>query len=278
MGFFNIFNKKRQVEPNYKLGLVLSGGGIRALTHAGLLKALDENGIQPDCISGTSGGALIAALYATGYSPEEMITFFKETPLFSFSLFALNKPGLVDSEKYEHLLKKFFYKENFEDLNTPITVTATNLNTGKLEFFDSGELIKPLLASCALPPYFSPVSINNHLYSDGGLLNNFPYEPLVDTCDFTMGSFVNPVAEVANKDINNTFKLLQRVITISMDANYYHQFSQCHYVFLPPEIYTVGILDVKMIVKAFEIGYEHAQNEMPKILELLRQQNELLKA
>ncbi|GLB48453.1 patatin-like phospholipase family protein [Neptunitalea lumnitzerae] len=276
MAFFNIFNKKKETAPENKLGLVLSGGGIRALAHAGLLQALEERGIQPDCIAGTSGGALIAALYASGYKPKEMMNFFKDTPVFSFSLFALNKPGLVDSEKYQVLFEKFFTKTTFEELNIPITVTATNLNTGKLEFFDSGDLIKPLLASCALPPYFSPVKINDHLYSDGGLLNNFPYEPLCDTCQYTLGSFVNPVAEVENKDINNTFKLLQRVITISMDANYYHQFNECHYVFLPPEIYTVGILDVKMLDRAFEIGYEHAIKEMPTILKILGEETELL--
>lgn len=265
-GLFNIFKgKKNEAAATNNFGLVLSGGGIRALAHAGLLKALTERGIIPDCIAGSSGGALIAALYASGYEPDAMMDFFKETPVFSFSLFALNKPGLIDSEKYQSLVKKFFTKETFEELAIPITVTAVNLNTGKLEFFDSGEFIKPLLASCALPPYFSPVEMNGQMYSDGGLLNNFPYEPVSKCCKYTLGSFVNPVTHIENKDINNTFKLLQRVINISMDANYYHKFKKCHYVFLPPDIYTVGILDVKMLDKAFEIGYQHALNEMNTI-------------
>ncbi|GLB52625.1 hypothetical protein NBRC110019_16650 [Neptunitalea chrysea] len=69
---------------NKNIGLVLSGGGVHALAHAGFLKALIENGIQPTHLSGTSGGTLIAALYATGYQPDEMLAFFKKTPLFSF--------------------------------------------------------------------------------------------------------------------------------------------------------------------------------------------------
>lgn len=275
MAIFNFFQKKKTLKPDNSFGMVLSGGGIRALAHAGLLKALMERGIYPDCMAGTSGGALIAALYATGYHPDEMLHFFKETPVFGFTLFAIGKPGLMDSEKYQALFKKFFTKETFEELTIPITVTATNLNTGKLEYFDKGDLINPLLASCALPPYFSPVMINNQMYSDGGLLNNFPYEPVCKKCEVTIGSFVNPVAPIENKDINNTLKLLQRVITISMDANYYHRFNQCHYVFLPPEIHTVGILDTKMMDKAFEIGYKHALEEIDTILEILETKPEL---
>lgn len=276
MVLFKLFKKKKSAKEEKTFGMVFSGGGIRALAHAGLLKALTEQGLQPDRLSGTSGGALIAALYASGYHPDEMLAFFKETPVFGFNLFAIGKPGLIDSEKYQNLFKKFFIKETFEELNIPVTVTATNLNTGKLEFFDSGNLINPLLASCALPPYFSPVTINGQLYSDGGLLNNFPYEPVCNQCDITIGSFVNPVTPVENKDINNTLKLLQRVISIGMDANYYRQFKKCHYVFLPPDIHTVGILDTKMLDKAFDIGYRHAQHEMNKIMEILDIKPELI--
>ncbi|SFU28668.1 NTE family protein [Pustulibacterium marinum] len=275
MGLLQLFKKQDNTTPQPTFGMVLSGGGIRALAHAGLLKALLEHGRQPNCLAGTSGGSLIAALYATGHHPDDMMAFFKETPVFALNLFAMNKPGIIDSEKYVALFHKFFKVTTFEELQVPITVTATNLNTGKLEFFDSGDLIKPLLASCALPPYFSPVDINGQLYSDGGLLNNFPYEPVCDTCDVTMGSFVNPVSDVTNKDINSTFKLLQRVISITMDSNYYQKFEKCHYVFLPPEIYSVGILDTKMMDKAFDIGYQHALKEMDTMLIILDGKSEL---
>ena len=80
-------------------GLVLSGGGVRALAHAGVLKALEEHDLHPALISGTSGGALVGALYASGKTPEQLIDFFKKTPLFKFSMFSLGKMGLINSNK-----------------------------------------------------------------------------------------------------------------------------------------------------------------------------------
>lgn len=252
-----------------KLGLVLSGGGVRAIAHAGFIQALLENNIQPDGLAGTSGGALVSVLYATGYQPEDMLAFFKQTPVFRFSLFAMNKPGLMDSEKYDVLFRKFFTIDNFEDLLYPTTITATNITSGLLEYFNEGNVIKPLMASCAIPPYFSPVEINNQLYSDGGILNNFPTEPLRNKYEHIIGSFVNPVTHIEKKDVNNTFKLLQRVYHISFDAHYYRKFKKCDYVFIPADIHKIGALDQKMIDAAFKIGYDNAKVEIPKIKDVL---------
>ena len=74
-----------------KLGLVFSGGGVRALAHAGLLKALEEQGIHPAAISGTSGGALVGGLYACGVTPDEMLEFFRKTPVFKWSMVTFKK-------------------------------------------------------------------------------------------------------------------------------------------------------------------------------------------
>ncbi|MDO5607258.1 MAG: patatin-like phospholipase family protein [Capnocytophaga sp.] len=253
------------------IGFVLSGGGIRALAHAGLLQALSEENIKPSILSGTSGGALVGGLYACGVPPKEMFHFFKKTPVFKFSLVAFGKPGVVDSAKYPELFEKFFPYKTFEELQIPLTVTATNLLTGKLTYFDSGELIKPLTASAALPPYFSPVKINKTLYCDGGLLNNFPVEPLKGKCDAVIGSFVNPLEEVDEKGINNILKFTQRIYSIAMDAAYYNKFKRCNYVFLPPDIHKINVLDVRMVSKAYEIGYQHAKAEMDMILSKIEQ-------
>lgn len=87
-------------------GLTLSGGGVRALAHAGMLKALEQYGLRPVAISGTSGGALVGALYASGKTPEEIINFFKQTPLFKLSMLSLPKMGLINSNKYPTLFQK----------------------------------------------------------------------------------------------------------------------------------------------------------------------------
>jgi len=98
------------------LGLVLSGGGVRAIAHIGFIKVLLENNIMPTRVAGTSAGALVAALYAKGYEVEKMLEFFKQTPLLKFSLYAVNKPGIMDSDKYTTFFKKFFTEDSFESL------------------------------------------------------------------------------------------------------------------------------------------------------------------
>ncbi len=249
-----------------KIGLVLSGGGVRAIAHIGFIKVLLENNIVPTRVSGTSGGALVSALYAAGYSIDEMLNFFLETPLLKLSLYARNKPGIMDSDKYILFFKKYFPKDSFDKLKYPLTVTATNLLTGTLDYFTKGQLIRPLIASSALPPIFSPITINNSVYCDGGVLNNFPIEPLEPFCSDIFGSFVNPVSKIETDEINTSLKLMYRVYHIGLDANNTKKFDRCNYVFSPPEINNIGILDSNSIDKAFKIGYDFAHKEMDKIL------------
>ncbi|MFQ5528099.1 MAG: patatin-like phospholipase family protein [Thermoanaerobaculia bacterium] len=83
----------------HRLGIVLSGGGTRGIAHIGLLKALDEHRLSPECIAGTSSGAIVGALYAAGCSPEEMLEFFKVKSPFKLSKFALGKAGFLDTDK-----------------------------------------------------------------------------------------------------------------------------------------------------------------------------------
>lgn len=254
-----------------KIGLVLSGGGVRAIAHIGLIKVLLEHGIIPNDISGTSGGALVGALYANGYDANEMTRFFKETPILDFSLYAIKKPGILDSEKYEKFFKKYFDENDFKALKYPMTTTATNLLTGKLEYFSQGELIKPLIASCAIPPLFSPLKINDNFYSDGGILNNFPVEPLKKKkITKIIGSFVNPITSIKESDINTSLKLIYRVYHLGLEANNLKKFKLCNYVFEPKPIDKIGTLETKSIDTAFEIGYNHAKKEIDQILSSLK--------
>jgi len=255
---------------DYNLGIVLSGGGVRAIAHIGLLQALKENDIHPEIISGTSGGAMVGALYAAGYDTQTMLQFFKDTPLFKFSLYTLNKPGIMDTDKYSVFFKSYFKEDSFESLKKALYVTATNLLTGKLEFFSSGELIRPILASAALPPIFSPIEIEGNLYSDGGILNNFPVEPLHVSCKKIIGSFVNPLSSITINDVKSTMDLIQRVYHIGIDAKDLIKFDKCNYVFTPYDIKHVGVFDSKSIAKSYKIGYEQALDEMPKLLASLQ--------
>ncbi len=248
-----------------KIGLVLSGGGIRGIAHIGLIKVLEDHNIKPDIVSGASAGALVGALYAKGYSTETIIDFFHNTPLFRISFFAKNKPGLLDMEKYQTYFKEYFPEDSFESLEKQLYITATNLEDGRLDFFSSGELINPLLASAALPPVFAPVLINDKLYVDGGIMNNFPVEPLENNCDFIISSFVNPIEKVDKEDLNSTRKVLDRIYHLGNYSAAQVKFNLCQYVFRPNGIENISTLDKKQIDIAYQIGYDHALKEIDVI-------------
>ncbi|MDT7829393.1 patatin-like phospholipase family protein [Pricia sp. S334] len=240
------------------IGLVLSGGGVRGMAHIGVLKALNEHDIYPDMISGVSAGAIVGALYANGKMPLGMLDFFKETPLFKYNFFSVNKPGLFDTEKYLLFFQKYFSQDSFGALEKKLFVTATDLQRGMPKTFSSGELIRPLLASAALPPVFCPVSIDGVLYADGGIMNNFPMEPIVDECDIVIGCYTSALKEVGKAELKNPLQLTNRTKMLMLHSNCSEKLSACDLLFRPKGLEYIGMLDKKGIEKAFVIGYEHA--------------------
>ncbi len=247
------------------IGLVLSGGGVRGMGHIGMLKALKEYGIEATMVSGSSAGALVGAMYAGDSSIEEMLAFFKETPLFKYNFFTINKPGLVDTDRYFEIFNKYIPFDTFESLHKQLYVSATNLQKGTEEVFYKGDLIIPLLASAALPPVFSPVEINNNLFADGGIMNNFPSEPLQGKVDIIIGSNVSVIKAVAKNEIKSSFQLASRTTSLMIYAINRQKIRNCDIIFEPMEIENIGVFEKSGIEKAFNIGYDHAC----KVLEAL---------
>jgi NTE family protein len=196
----------------YKIGLVLSGGGVKGVAHIGVLKALAEHGIYPDCISGSSAGAMVGALYASGKSPDEIFEIFQKSAIFKFSNFAVGKPGLIDLEKFKPYFSKYFPEDSYEALKYKLFICTTDLIRGRGKIFQKGPLVDTILASSAFPMVFSPYNINGTLYVDGGIVNNFPVEPLLGKCDYILGVFVNPLKKVTTNKVSNSFRVMERVI------------------------------------------------------------------
>lgn len=202
-----------------KVGLVLSGGGAKGCTHIGVIRALEENGIPIDYIAGTSMGAIVASLYAMGYTPDEMeellssedfITwqkgqisdnfkfFFKsedETP--EFASFKLNigdslsiKPILptsfISPDQMNQACMYLFSqastvcKNNFDSLFVPFRCVATDVVTKAQHVHRKGDLGDAVRTSMTFPFVFKPISVDNHLMLDGGIYNNFPIDVMKD--------------------------------------------------------------------------------------------------
>ena len=241
-----------------QIGIVLSGGGVRGMAHIGALKALQEHNIHPHWIAGSSVGALVGALYAKGRTISEMLSFFKETPLFRYNFFSFGKPGLLDTDRYHRVFEHYWPENSFEALQKPLFIVATDILKGEETFFSEGELIRPLLASAALPPIFSPVRLKDKLYSDGGIMNNFPLEPLEDRASFIIGSNVSVIKSVKETDIRSSFQLANRTTALMLYAINREKINECNMIFEPIALEKIGVLDKKGIEKAYEIGYSHA--------------------
>lgn len=165
------------------IGLVLSGGGARGLAHAGALKAFDELGIPVSIISGTSSGAMVGVLYAAGVKPDQMVDIMKKTKLFNIGGLSFNMKGLLKTSSFKKIIVDNLKVKNFEELSIPVSVCLTDFTNALTVHVDKGPLFDPLIASCSIPLIFTPTIMNGSVMVDGGLLNNFPVEPLIGNCD-----------------------------------------------------------------------------------------------
>jgi NTE family protein len=254
---------------NLRIGIALSGGGIRGISHLGVLKALNEVGIFPTKVTGSSAGAIAGAMYCQGYTPEEVLKIIIETNYFKFMRPAISWTGILKMESVEKLFKLYLPHNDFAQLKTPLAVAATDIKKGKVVYFDEGPLIKPILASSCIPGMFQPIEIDKKYLVDGGLLNNLPVEPLEGICDYVIGVNCNHLPEESN--IKNIKKLIERSVIMSMNFNVYSRSSKCDYFIEAPGLGKYGVFDIKKGPELFRAGYEQALRvfeENPSILEL----------
>lgn len=184
--------KKSNSKKKYSLGLALSGGGAKGFAHVGVYRFLEECGLIPTTISGTSAGALAGVLFADGYSVDD-VEIFTGRKFSEFASIQLPKSGLFDNKRFRSFLKQHLRPTSFEDLKIPLVVVATDLDKGVSREFRSGPLTEPVVASCCMPVIFSPVEIDGAHYVDGGLFRNFPVSTIREECNRVIGVNVSPL-------------------------------------------------------------------------------------
>ncbi len=251
---------EERLEYREGIGVVLSGGGVKGVAHVAFLQRLHQLGIQVSTISGSSAGALVGALYSAGKSPEDIIEFFRRTPLFKMSWIATSKPGLFETEKYMKVIRHHLPK-TFEELNIPLVISAVNLETSKVEYFSSGDLCTPLLASCAVPFLFTPVMINGQWHADGGVMDNFPVSPLKGKVRTCLGSYVCKPSSRDKKDLNSILKLTNHANALLLHAANVHKFNETDLTieFDLDEFYS---FNTKQIDQIYKRALETVQSDM----------------
>ena len=246
----------------YKIGITFSGGAARSYAQIGMLKALVENEIEPQIISGTSMGAIVGALYAAGHSPEAIEKILVKKSIVRLMRFSWKKQGLLKLEKLRKELPKYIPEDNFAALQKPLYVGASNLNKAQKEFFHSGSLYDKLIATCSAPGFFAPKVIDGNSYVDGGLMCNLPASAIRDKCEVLIGAHVNYPGEV--KKLKKLKDYSERIFLLGINQNIKPEKELCDYWIDPPQMQHYSLFDFKKAKTLVKEGYEFTSEMIKK--------------
>lgn len=170
------FEKIKQQQHRPVVALVLGSGGARGYAHIGAIQVLEEHGIRPDFIVGTSAGSIVGALYASGKTPEQIREIALNMKVQDVREITLRKNGFLDGAKVEHFINDQIGNLPLEKMKIPLFVVATELKQGKKVVFNYGNTGQAVRASSAIPSMFIPAMIQNKEYVDGGLVSPVPVD------------------------------------------------------------------------------------------------------
>lgn len=249
-------------EAKHEVGIALSGGGIKAIAHLGVIKALEEYGLKPEIISGVSAGAVVGALYADGHSPEDIALFFQESKFLQLVKVAVPRKGLISSSRFYRAIGGILRAKTFEELHLPLVVNATDFSDGKPEYFSSGPLLKVVVASSSIPVVMNPVEMSGRQYVDGGIFCNLPARIIRSRCNKLIGIHVNPISTA--KPLNSIIEIAERTYHLTVQSNTVEEKQVCDLVIEPSKARQFGMFDTSKSALLFEIGYEAGMRALDK--------------
>jgi NTE family protein len=251
------------LQPTYQhnLGYALGGGGARGFAHLGVLKALDESGLKPDIIIGTSAGALAGVFYADGFHPEEVYELFQKKEFLQFAELSLPNAGFLKNSGLCNLLKSNLRAKKFEQLKIPFTSVATDWVRGRTVIFSEGDnLVESVVASCSVPIIFQPQYIDGVAYVDGGVFKNFPVSLIRKECKYVVGVNVSKIAPLAK--MMNIRKMSERTFRMMANSNTLLDRDLCDILIEPRGISNLSMFDLKNVEQVGRIGYLTAVKKM----------------
>ena len=299
--FFCILIIKSAAAP-YRCALVLSGGGARGLAQIGVLKALENLEIRPDLIVATSMGAIVGALYSSGFSADSIASLVRSVQWNSIyrntsprkSLFVTQKEAPFDAllelrfnsnlkpilpNAISHgqafydlltpllIIPQFNAAMHFDNLFIPLRILATNLMSGDKVVFSQGNITTAIRASCAVPLAFTPVDYEGRLLVDGGITANIPLETaLAEGADFVI--VVDVTSPLWKKDdLDNPVRLVDQIVSISRINNRKQVVDEAHFV-IKPEIANCSNSNFEMIDTLIAAGFSKTMELGPLLKKL----------
>ncbi|MEQ5790151.1 patatin-like phospholipase family protein [Muricauda sp. NFXS6] len=284
-----------------KVGLVLSGGGAKGLAHIGALKIIEESGIKVDYIGGTSMGAIVGALYASGYSAQQLDSIFRNTDFnnliqdnvprsaktfyekedseryaltLPFENFKVSFPQAISGGQniYNLLVQLLFHVKDVQDfrkLPIPFVCMATNVETGEEVLLDRGYLPEAIMASGTFPSLFEPAEINGQILIDGGVVNNYPINHVKDMgADIIIG--VDVQHDLATRESLSSATEILLQINNYRTVNDMKKKSKETDIYIRPDIDEFSVIAFdkgKQIVKSGEEAAQIKMNELKQIAE-----------
>lgn len=259
------------------LGLALGSGGARGVAHVGFLQALEEEGIEPDFISGCSMGAVVGGCYASGMPVSKMrdiVLKLRKRDLIDLSPKPISQMSLLRSKKIRELLLAHLKVKNIEDFPVPFKCVATDLYSGTLHVFEKGEAALAIQASSTIPAVFRPVQFEDKLLVDGGCLCRVPVrEVKAMGADVVVAVDVLKITSEPVEKLDNILNMGLRVFDV-MDAHntalMKKRDSKYFDLWLAPEMKGMSQYLIKDLEFAFEEGYAEGKKNADKIKELLK--------
>ena len=280
--------KNKMVSSPPSIVIAFGAGGARGIAHLLMIEALDELGVKPTIISGSSIGAVVGAFYAAGFTAKEMKEILqqlinpKSDSVFDFLLksdivkmFTMFDPqfirsGFIKGEKFQNYMKSHLQVSRFEELKIPLKIVATDYWKKEAVIFEKGDLIQPIKASYSLPGLFTPVKIKNRILIDGGAVNPLPFDLIMDKCDITIAIDVTAFKVQNESEIPPTFDSVFTTYQTMQNSIIKERLKFLRPdIYIRPEIFDVRVFD---FVKA-DLIFKQAQ---PAKEELKRQLDILL--
>lgn len=248
-------------EPSF--GLALGGGAVFGIAHLGALKALEEHGLRPTHLTGTSIGAIMASLYAFGHAPEAIRDMCSGLDWWHVSSFGWSKYGIMNNSAMGDFVRRHIGDRDFSESPYPMAFIATDLASRSKVILDQGDVATAAMTSACVPGLYSPIERGDQLLVDGGLVENVPISPLKDWgVDFVMGIDLN--GSTRRREPGGMFDALVTAFDIAIDSHTQTQLADADYV-LSLDLADYDRTDPDQSDELFREGYEACRKAISAI-------------